>query len=243
MSFGRALIVVLLCGGCVTTVQQQCPSCPVVDGATALRLPRTAPRLFVLVPGALGYGWEWDAAVDALRRARVPFVVFWWDPWRSIARASGELHRVLEDALWAAPSLREIVVVGHSAGGLVAAHAIGGLRVPDGRAVELVTIGTPFSGMQAGPFDDNWDPLHTPTLFAVGARFRSYPETPPGVRVVEYVTSWPPDPVMQPRFGHRPAPPEAGPVGARRVAVDPQLDHNFVVARVVAELVKVEPGR
>jgi hypothetical protein len=200
--------------------------------------------LFVLVPGALGYGWEWDAAVATLRKGHTDFVVFWWDPWSSLRQGAQRLRSVLQTALWVAPSLREVVVVAHSAGGIVAAHGLAGLQLPSGRRILLVTIGTPFAGMGAAPVGDPQvqgssdydDPLGSPAVFAVGGHLRRYPALPPGISVVEYTTTWPPDPVMMPRYGWQPAPPDVGPAGARRIPVDPKLDHNFVVARVVEEL-------
>lgn len=233
------LLVALLLSGCITHVAKQCPDCPYTDGiSVAPHLNPRAQRLFVLVPGALGYGWEWDAAVDALRKSHTEFVVFWWDPWSSLRRASNKLRAVIETAFFISPSLKQIVVVAHSAGGIVGAHAMGGLEIPDGRHVELVTIGTPFAGMGAAPVGSEYeDPLGSPSVFAIGGRFHHYPDPPPGVSILEYVTRWPPDPVMEPRYGWQPAPPDIGPHGAERIAVDPKLDHNFVVAKVVNELI------
>jgi hypothetical protein len=235
----KSLALVLVLSGCITHVSKQCPDCPYADGiSVAPRLNPRAEKLFVLVPGALGYGWEWDAAVDALRKSHTEFVVFWWEPWSSLRRAATKLRDVLHTAYWISPSLKEIVVVAHSAGGIVGAHALDGLVVPPGCHLELVTIGTPFAGMGAAPVGAEYeDPLGSPGVFAIGGRFRRYPDPPPGVSIVEYTTSWPPDPVMMPRYGWQPAPPEIGPRGAQRIPVDPKLDHNFVVVKVVNELI------
>jgi hypothetical protein len=231
------LFLTLAQAGCITHVTQQCPSCPWADGlSSAPRLRRNAKRLYVLVPGALGYGWEWDAAVAALRKADADFVVFWWDPWNTLTEGAHHLNAVLQTALWTYPSLREVVVVAHSAGGMVAAQALDHLSVPPGRHLELVTIGTPFAGMGTAPISDYDDPLGSPSVIAIGGHFRRYPDPPPGVSVLEYITTWPPDPVMMPRYGWQPAPPDVGPRGARRVPVDPKLDHNYVVAHVVEQL-------
>jgi hypothetical protein len=244
------LFCALLAASCITHVSQQCPSCPYTDGLSdGPSLRPGVRRLFVLVPGALGYGWEWDAAIDALKKAHGDFLVFWWNPWLSLSYGAERLREVLQTAQWVTPSLTEIVVVAHSAGGMVAAQALDGLRVSPGRHIELVTIGTPFAGMGTSPVTGYDDPLRTPAVIAIGGHFHRYPDPPAGVSVLEYVTSWPPDEVMKPRYGWRPAPPEVGPRGARRVPVDPKLDHNYVVARVVGELLarpqrdKVEPGR
>jgi hypothetical protein len=234
----RLATLALLLAGCIGHVQEQCPTCEVVDAAHP-RLPALKPgteRLFVLVPGLLGYGWEWNEPVKRLRAApHTDFVVFWWEPWDSVARAAGELGRVRWRALETAPpSVREIVVVAHSAGGLVAAHALGGLS-PPGRELTLVTVGAPFAGMHICPWSEV-DILHAPLMLAVAAKYHDYPAPPPGVDVIEYVTSYPADPVMHPYWGRSAAPPDVGPPGATRIEVDPKLDHNLVLDTVIRDL-------
>lgn len=190
----------------------------------------------MVVPGLLGYGWEWDAPVARLRTApNVDFVVFWWQPWGSIDRAARELAALVTAAETSPPpSLREIVVVTHSAAGLVGAHALGYLQAP---AVKLtmVTIGAPFAGMHFAPWSEV-DSLHSPLMLGIGTRFLRYPKPPAGVDVIEYVTTYPSDPVMHPYWGTSAAPPDVGPAGARRIAVDPTLGHNFVVDKVIRDL-------
>lgn len=233
-----ALVGLLAVAGCIGHVQARCPACAVVDGEHAA-LPPLRPgteRLFVLVPGLLGYGWEWDRPVARLRAApHTDFVVFWWEPWGSVLRAAGELARVLRRALATAPpSVREVVVVAHSAGGLVTAHALAGLGAP-ARKLTLVTVGAPFAGMHICPWSEV-DVLHAPLMLSVAARYHDYPPPPPGVEVIEYVTSYPADPVMHPYWGRSAAPPDVGPAGARRIEVDPEFDHNFILDKVIRDL-------
>jgi pimeloyl-ACP methyl ester carboxylesterase len=233
-----ALVAGVALAGCVTPPQARCPSCRVIDRAHP-ELPELGAgveRLFVLVPGTLGYGWEWDTPVARLRAAHaVETVVFWWDPWGSLDRAARDLADLLARLQEGAPpSLREIVVVAHSGGGLVAAHALGHLAAPATR-LTVVTIGAPFAGMHICPCAEE-DVVHAPTMLSIATRYRRYPDPPPGVEVIEYVTSYPSDPVMHPYWGRSAAPPDIGPAGARRIPVDPRLDHNFVVDRVVSEL-------
>jgi hypothetical protein len=191
--------------------------------------------LFVLVPGILGYGWEWDPVVAALRSApAVDFVVYWWEPQRSLARAADDLARVLERVLVGAPaSVTEVRVIGHSAGGIVAAWALGRVDVPPGRHLHLATVGSPLAGMMGAPSTLD-DPIHSPMTMAMIGTFRHYPDPPPGSDVVEYVTQWPSDPVMEPRYGHQPADPAVGPRGARRVVLPKTADHNRVLSQVIA---------
>jgi hypothetical protein len=227
----------LLLSACVAPVAARCPTCVVLDELrdAVPRLPRGTERLFVLVPGALGYGWEWDPAVAALRRAPgVAFVVLGWNPWGSFQRAADQLTLTVEHALYDAPEVRRVVIVAHSAAGIFAARSAAALRVPAGRSVLVATVGAPLAGMLGPPgaLDDPW---YSPVLIGVMGTFRDYPPLAPRVEMTEFVTSWPEDPVMQSRYGHVVAPAEIGPPGRRRVQMD-HADHNQVLGRIVERL-------
>jgi hypothetical protein len=73
-------------------------------------------------------------------------------------------------------------------------------------------------------------------MLSIAGVYHRYPPPPPGVEVIEYVTAWPADPVMQPHWGTTPSRPDVGPAGARRIEVDPTLDHNRVLDRVMSDL-------
>jgi hypothetical protein len=240
----RRLALVLaaaLAAGCAAPTAARCPSCRVLDAGhlTAPPLHDGVTRLFVLVPGLLGYGWEWDGPVARLRAAApdVELVVFAFAPWGSIDQAARALADVIMRLQATAPaSLRQLVIVAHSAAGVVAAHALGRLS-PSPLALTLVTVGAPFAGMHICPCSEE-DVLHAPFMLSISARLRSYPALPPGTEVIEYVTSYPSDPVMHPYWGQSAAPPQIGPAGARRILVDPALDHNLVVDGVIADLLR-----
>lgn len=244
--FFDLVISLLLLSGCVHHVKERCPTCPVVDGEKPM-LPRVragAKRLFVIVPGALGYGWEWDGAAKALGEARVPWFVFWWQPWKSLGLGAAQLHDVLAAQIAYAPrSLEEIVVIAHSAGGVLAAHAVGELKVPEPLRVRVVTIGAPFAGMSVVPAVGDGEPLGSPAMFATSGVLSRYPKLPPRVEVVTYVTSGTSDPVMKRRFGHDPAPLGVGPRAAQRIEVDAKEDHNHLVSRVVEAQLQVSESR
>lgn len=233
-----AVTWLLLAAGCIAPPQARCPSCRVVDRRHPAP-PALAPdveRLFVVVPGLLGYGWEWDRPMARLRAApHVATLVYWWDPWGSVDRAARDLAALVAQVEEGAPpSLREVVVVAHSGGGLVAAHALAYLA-PPARHLTLATIGAPFAGMHICPWAEE-DILHAPLMFTIAARYRRYPDPPANTEVIEYVTSFPSDPVMHPYWNRSAAPADIGPAGARRIDVDPKLDHNLVVDHVVEEL-------
>jgi len=232
------LILTLLFTGCFQATHDRCASCTVVRGArpSLMRFRPDTRTVYLIVPGILGYGWEWDSAVQAIRDTpRTELVVFEWDPWGSFQRAGRELAGTVDSVMRDGRNISRVVVVAHSAGGMVAGFALSRLYVPPDRRVDIVTIGAPFAGMKAMPVTVD-DPVRSPGFFAIVGTFTRYPATPPNVRVVSYVTSYPADPVMNPLFGHQPADPEVSPAGAKRIAVDPKEDHNVIVAKIVRRL-------
>ena len=242
------LLVALYAAGCIHYVAEECPSCRVLNprhpGEPEPKLPRikrSTKRLFVLVPGALGYGWEWNAAVRGLEAAPdTEFVVFWWEPYHTVLDASRALSRSVNDLLTPVEprALEEVVIVAHSIAGIVAAHAAPELAAPPNVRLVLATIGTPFAGM-VGPEFGFPDQTGSIALFAAFSAWLEYPSPAPGVDIIEYRTTWPEDPVMQPRMGHDPAPASIGPQPRRRVQL-PHMDHNRCVELVVKRLIARE---
>ena len=136
------------CGG-FTYADKQCPTCTIVEAAQVRPIsPKPGARtLFVLVPGMLGFGWEWDKPIARLRtRSDLDFVVFWWTPFASLYKAGGEMRTVLERLL-ALPTIDDLVLVGHSVGGMVAVEGLRDLVLPAGKRLHVATIGTPFGGL------------------------------------------------------------------------------------------------
>jgi hypothetical protein len=239
-----ALTLLLLLSGCVHYVTERCPTCRVLDprhdADEQAKLPglrSTTKRLFVLVPGALGWGWEWDPAVTRLKSAPdTEFVVFWWEPYGTIRGAARELARYVNDVT--APlgprALTEVVIVAHSVAGIIATYAAPQLLPTAGVRTSIATIGTPFAGMSGWGEVDVTDSIG---LFSIYAPWSRYPTPPDGVELIEYRTTWPEDPVMKPRFGHEPAPPDVGPQPRRLVQL-PHMDHNKCVELVVERLLE-----
>ncbi len=236
-----AIVVALTLTACVHRIEERCADCLVLDARHPYLKPLKAgtKTLFFLIPGGLGWGWEWDDTVAKLAKTPgVDFVTFWWDPWGSLDRAAQEMRERLNTTFQQLPpSVTEVVVVAHSAGGLVGAYGVSGLHVPAGRRVKLVTIGAPFAGIMGPPMSID-DPVRSPLLMAVMGTFRNYPPPTPGIEVVEYVTSYPSDPVMQKRWGHEVAPSDVGPRGAQRIELDQKMDHNDAVSRVMDRLIE-----
>ena len=233
------LLVVLLSVSCIHRPEERCDHCYVIDRVHPYLRPLkpNTRKLFVLVPGALGYGWEWDHAVDKLRSTPdVDFIVFWWNPWASLRRSAEELRDRMHTTFRQLPlSVTEIDIVAHSAAGLIAAHGVADLVVPSHVRTRLITIGAPFAGMMGPPMSLD-DPLDSPFLIGLLGSFRDYPPSARDVEVIEYVTSARTDPVMARRWCHDAAPVDIGPAGRRRILLGDELDHNFTVAHVIDQL-------
>jgi hypothetical protein len=95
--------------------------------------------------------------------------------------------------------------------------------------------------MNVGGMTDVTDHLGASFFWSVGSVFARYPEPAPGVTVEDWVTQWPNDPVMFPRFGHRPAPAGTGPPSVRHI-LPPGGDHNTVLLEVIRELLRRSAG-
>lgn len=120
-------------------------------------MPPGTRTLFVLVPGLLGYGWEWNGAQIALGQLEAASVlVYEWDPWASLYVASRRLAEHCRFLLRRLPpSVRKVVVIGHSAAGLLAVRAAGELTPPAGVQLEVLAVGAPLAGMGINP----WSPV------------------------------------------------------------------------------------
>jgi pimeloyl-ACP methyl ester carboxylesterase len=193
-----ALALLLLLSSCFNRAAEHCPGCaiasrsqdppPPIEGATAR---------VVLVGGGFGFGDEWRPVIDALRAAHVDFYVFEWPgPWRDPSLPARALATALQLDLDRAPSLRRLLVLSHSAGGMIGGFAVRRLRVPDGKQVVLAAIAAPRE-VDLAPFHPN-ESVNTPLGFAVGGVDTSTPPAPIGVAIVEYLTQ---DPPPRPRPG------------------------------------------
>jgi pimeloyl-ACP methyl ester carboxylesterase len=232
------VLLALLLGGCkVQHLREVCPRCELLEPERPPSVPAGTRRVFVLVPGILGYGWEWNGVQVALRKDPGHLVlVADWDPWQSLARGSARVAQGLAVLLGGLPpSVTEVVVLGHSVGGLVAALAAARVPPPEGLRLRVATVGAPYAGMHISLFDYD-GPLHGVSFFAVGGVFRAWPRPAPGVELWVYPTTWPRDPVMRPRMGHDPGQLSALPGGARLCGLPAGMDHNLAISWVAERL-------
>lgn len=203
-------------------------------------MPVETRTVFLLVPGLLGYGWEWNGAQEALSRyPAVRVLVYSWEPWHSLATSSARLAAhiaYLRESL--PPSVSELLVIAHSAAGLLALEAAGQLPAvqPGQPRVRILSVGAPLAGMGRNPWG-GLDNRHTPLPIALGSRFSGFPTPAPGVTVEIYPTSAD-DPVMQVSFGHDPGDRRVLPRGAIVRKLPPSIGHNDALGWLCQELVK-----
>lgn len=229
-----------LSNGCAVPLQRSCPRCQALELGRRPAVPFGTRTVFLLVPGLLGYGWEWDAAQAEL--AKIPFAVtlVWpWDPWKSLSQSGDALAQHVGYLVRRVPdSVDRVVVVGHSAAGLLVLWAASRVFVPSRLSLTMVSVGAPLAGQGFNPWGIP-DELRTPLPIALGATFSPWPEPADGVKLRVFVTG-PSDPVMAWHFGHNPGSRVVLPPSAEVVALPNSLDHNFALGEIAKELRSVE---
>ncbi len=233
----------LLLLGCPVPLRTACPACVELRQDRAPLFREGVRRVYVVVPGILGYGWEWDGAQAAFSRDPAgQTLVVDWDPWQSLARGGARVRGAMSGLLSRLPpGVEGVTVLAHSAGGMVAVLAAAALVVPAGVTVQVIAIGTPFAGTHLDILTYEGS-LHAPTPIAIGGTFPGWPTPARGVVLTVYPTRGAEDPVMRPRMGHDPADPRVLPPGTRVCALPEALyqgrdGHNTAVAWVAEQLV------
>ena len=86
------LLLASLGSGCAVPLSRACPSCRTLTLGERPPVPTGTQTVFLLVPGMLGYGWEWDDAQKALQALPRAVTMVWpWDPWLSLERSGDGL--------------------------------------------------------------------------------------------------------------------------------------------------------
>jgi len=226
-----ALLVAL--SGCWHDVADYCSGCRVFDLLNPRSSVALAPRgraLVVLVHGAFGFGDEWAPVVERVRAHRDMdlVAVAWRGPWRSPRHAAHALVSLVQSALDGAPaSYGEILVIAHSAGGMLTDYMARRLRIPTGRHVSAALVASP----ELRPIDDGplEDAVNTPLGLPLGRDRAPVPALPYGVDMVEYHTDDAPTaPAALAEDERRPI---------RRVYMGAKAGHNRVLGVVGTRLV------
>ncbi len=204
--------------------------------------PPRAP-VYVLVHGIYGDGPEWWPVLPVLDQAN-PSAMFMFR-WSLIGQ-----HRELVESLSAGvlriaacfPNATPLVLLSHSAGGVIASAAAHGFTVGTkggGPKLWVLTVASPLAGVgyrghEAPPEDDSGARL----VYELGGSQEGYPAAAPGVAVIHFRTTYPSDKVMKPNvFGHAPNERGVGVAGAREVDLPVELGHVPSLLYVAKELV------
>jgi pimeloyl-ACP methyl ester carboxylesterase len=203
-----------------------------------LSLAPTGPVL-VLVPGIRGDGVEFEEALPTLAASRpAAMFMFRWGVLEKVSGMAEELAYGLSRLLACRPK-DKVVVLAHSAGGIIVATAASLIIVPresPDDALTILTVASPLAGTIArhpAPTEFKREPHF---LLGMATRIASYPSPPRGVRAVHLRTSWPADPLMERAGDFVPHDPEVGIPGARQVDLPKELGHDEALVHVAWKL-------
>jgi hypothetical protein len=228
-------LVSSLTSGCAVPLERACPRCQTFSLGVRPPVPAGTKTVYLLIPGLLGYGWEWDDAQRELALLPESATLVWpWDPWLSVARSGDSLAAHINYLVQRLPrSVDRVVVVAHSAAGLLLLWAGARITVPSPLAVELISVGAPLAGQGFNPWGGQ-DLFRTPLPIALGSRFSSWPVLARGVSLRVFVTG-PSDPVMASHFGHQPGDRRVLPPSTTVVELPVTLDHNVALGFVAKQ--------
>ena len=194
--------------------------------------------IVVLLHGAGGEGVEMKKAVPLLVDSQLAATyVLRWSPWdrretlvNQLAGGISRIGQCIPD------SAGRLVVIAHSAGGVLAALAAGKVVPPKNAPrdwVTIVTVAAPLSGHIRG---DDRGP--EPAFMFDLANTPEYPHPAPGVRVLHLRTSVTGDAQMTPIIGHSPNDVRVGVPGAPQIDLPENLTHAgalIYVSRLIAD--------
>ncbi len=204
--------------------------------------PTPEGQVIVLVHGSKGDGNEINALLPALAKAKPAALLLYrwvaWDNRDGVARgfAAGISH-LLRCAPWADG---QVVVIAHSAGGIVVGHGATGIVIPPrdrtGPALFVLTVASPLAGLtDRPPNEDGRGEVRF--LLDWGTYIQKYPVGPLAMAAVHLRTQFPADPVMKPTAHHAPNDPNVGIPGARHIDLPAELTHDGSLIYVVDKVV------
>jgi hypothetical protein len=133
-----------------------------------------------------------------------------------------------------------MLVLAHSAGGVLSSLAAAKLKPPpgaDGDWLTVLTVASPLAGTNS-VFSPSDRPQNPPLMMELGSTVFTYPPSVPGVRVVHLRSSEKSDGFMRESRGHHPNDPKVGVPGAPQVDLPEELDHTqalVYVAKTIAD--------
>jgi len=199
--------------------------------------------IFLLVHGIGGDGWEWYRTLPLIESMNPAAIfMFRWSP----VEKTDQLAEFLavgasRIARCAGDDGGPLVILAHSAGGILASFAANRIILPEPaaqRRAYVVTVASPLAGNGSRePTLPN--ELEPNFLWDMGVGFLHYPPAAAGVKVAHLRTRYPSDPVMKPNFGgFRPNRKGAGVPGALEVDLPKEWGHILSLRRVAEIMAK-----
>ncbi|MBL8958195.1 MAG: hypothetical protein JNK82_45905 [Myxococcaceae bacterium] len=203
------------------------PGCPLLPGDS------TKP-VVVLVHGIGGEGPEMAASVPLLREWDV--FMFRWVPYEDRDEAAQRLADGVTRLSACAPE-RQLLVLAHSAGGVVASHAASRVKLSPEAKLDVWTVASPLAGTvrRAGNADGRAEAV---LMLDLGSRISRYPIAARGVSVKHLRTSAAADDIMQPTGDLVPNDVKVGVPGAPQLDLPDNLTHGGALVWVVGQLVR-----
>jgi hypothetical protein len=193
--------------------------------------------VIVLMHGAVGDGNAMKEAIAELMRwGGGPLYMMRWSSAEPSQTAAERLSSGLSRLASCLPDAR-VLVLSHSAAGIIAARAAHDVHVPGGGVrVFVLTVGAPLAGIVPRPPRDGARPSK-PIFQELGRSITEYPEAAPGVRVVHLRTSQKSDLSMTPFGKHHPNETTVGVPGARQIDLPESLTHEGALVYVVRAII------
>ncbi len=212
------------------------------EGCEGLPPPEGEGPVLVLVPGVHGDGPEWEGLIPRLSMlAPASVYMFRWVPYDARDALVERLAEGLTRLARCSPE-REVIVLAHSAGGVLASYAAGRLALPlrTGERPRLVvlTVASPLAGTQlfSSPLAEGR--AQPSFFFDLGAEIFRYPPSGPGVEVYHLRTQYPADRVMRRTpLGGLPNDRSVKVPGARQIDLPPSIGHVEALGYVAQRLV------
>jgi hypothetical protein len=191
----------------------------------SLRLPADG-LVVVLVHGLKGDGPEFEEVVPLIAGSKpAGMFMFRWVAFDQLEPISRRFGAGLT-ALAACRPAGEILVLAHSAGGVVISSGASAVALPEGAkdgAVKLLTVASPLAGTMNRARTEGRN--ESRFMLDLGTRFTRYPEAGRGVRAVHLRTQFPADGVMKPQGEFVPNDRAVGIPGAPQVDLPKELGH------------------
>jgi len=196
--------------------------------------------IVVLVHGIGGETANVGAVEQVLKELEpAAMLSFHWSPMEATEPLVARLAAGLTDLERCANDERPVLVLAHSAGGVLSALAVGQLPPVHGtHDLVLVTVASPLAGAGYTSWRVKLLPVK-PFAVTVGGKFEQYPAPDPGVRVVHVRTHPAGDQMMrQTSSGHLPDDPRAVIPGATERSLPVHVGHDDALLWAARALVE-----